>query len=320
MQQVSSDVLQFRGSHYEFGVYQGQQLLKTKYLENRVAMHNNLNKKFAVDVDQVTRLFQQFAKQLLEEIYGLADTLAMDLPQAFVQFGGYYGNIRSGCSIMMGEDYFIRNYDNEPTTYDGRYVLFQPTDGGLATVGPTMQVTGRMDGMDGMNGHGLVMGYNFVNTRQHEDGFVCNMIGRIVLETCATTAEAIFLLERLPHKHSFNYCLFDAAGHTSIVEASPRKVIARDGIACTNHFQALTEENRYTMADTLQREHIISQAAAQSPDLWAGYHPASLTATITLGAHTAPMPFHFGDWLAGHPLYVTKIKGQLDAKTNFANY
>jgi predicted choloylglycine hydrolase len=55
-----------------------------------------------------------------------------------------------------------------------RYLLYQPNDGGLAQIGPTSRVTGRMDGM---NEAGLVMGYNFMHRKHPANGFVCYMVG-----------------------------------------------------------------------------------------------------------------------------------------------
>ena len=343
MQQVSSTVLQFRGSHYDFGHFQGEQIKLTNYLQNRAMRKMSISKRFTVDVHHITQLLQTFAPGILDEIYGLADSLEMELEEAFMQFGGYFANMISGCSILIENDYFLRNYDQEPSTYDGRYVLYAPTDNGYATIGPTMMITGRTDGM---NEHGLVIGYNFVNSRKHEDGFVCNMIARIVLETCATTDEAVQLLERLPHKHSFNYCLLDASGVSRIVEASPRGVAVRTGQACTNHFHLLEAENRYTMADSLRREEIILTRAAENPSFqdgysllnnleedifatkysaWDGtihtatYHPQTLTATITYGSNSKPMPISFRNWLAGTPLLISKIKGELSATNRFTS-
>lgn len=340
---VTSDVLQFRGSHYDFGFWQGEQLKTTRLLQNRVAMHKRLAQKFTVDVVHVQQLFKQFAPALHFEIQGLADSLQLDLQTAYLYFSGYYATAKSGCSILMDGEYMVRNYDNAPETYDGRYVLFAPTDGGYATAGPTMQVTGRMDGI---NEHGLVIGYNFVNTRGSEDGFVCNMIGRILLECCATVQEAVALLERIPHKHSFNYCLLDSSGETLVVEASPRIVSVRHALACTNHFHVLNEENRYRMDDSLAREQVITDAQqyklpfkqafrvmndldggvfATKYGAWDGtlhtasYFPKSLTALIALGGDTKPVAIDFHKWLAGENLLITKLKGTLHATTNFAN-
>ena len=74
-----------------------------------------------------------------------------------------HGFKESGCTVFQGKDFMVRNYDYHPATYDGRYLLFQPNDGGLAQIGPTSRVTGRMDGM---NEAGLTMGYNFMH-RKH---------------------------------------------------------------------------------------------------------------------------------------------------------
>src|SRR4029450_9617231 len=68
----------------------------------------------------------------------------------------------------------------------------------------------------------------------------CVVINRLVLEQCATTAEAVALLRRLPHAMQYNYSLLDAKGVAAVVEASPGAVAIRTGdwLACTNHFQS----------------------------------------------------------------------------------
>lgn len=342
MQPVTSLVVQFRGSYYDFGYYQAQQILKTNYLENRMKMRASIAQKFHADVTVVTNLLNLYAPSLVDELTGLADGLNLPFETVILYFGGYYENQKSGCSIVLQKDFIVRNYDQEPSTYDGRYVLFQPNNGGYATIGPTMQIVGRTDGM---NEHGLVIGYNFVNSRKHGDGFVCNMIARIVLEACKTTDEAITLLEKIPHKHAFNYCLLDASGKTAVVEASSRHTAVRDALVCTNHFEKLTDENRYTMADSIRRVELMQQVAKDQPSVieaysllnssdggvfakkysaWDGtihtatYEPQKLFTAISFGSNRMPMPFNFNKWIQGDDLAVTKLKGVLQAKKPFA--
>jgi len=342
---VFSDIMQFRGSHYDLGKMQGEILKNSPILANRQKLIGHLKKyKYIVDVNEIKEVFQNFSPKIWEEIEGIREALQMGIEEALQEFGGYYLEYgRSGCSILTGTDYFVRNYDNAPETYEGRFFLYQPTDGGLATIGPTMQITGRTDGM---NEAGLVMGYNFVNRKNAGSGFVCNMIGRIILETCRNVEEAIDLLKEIPHRHSFNYVLLDNSGETFVVEASPKRVDVRKGNYCTNHFHLLNEENRYQMTESEAREAAIARQMATADEAYeafrilndsskgvfskkygaysgtlhtACYLPNELQVWFSLGENLRPVIFDFQKWLNGQKLYVKKVKGKLDAKSGFIN-
>lgn len=344
MQSVYSEVLQFRGTHYEFGKRQGE-LLKSSYiLPNRKKQWNKDSYNFLINEQDYKEAINTYAPLLLEEITGLADALEMSMIDAIRNFGGYYLQFRrSGCSIFTTEQFMIRNYDNHPLTYEGRFVLFEPTDGGYATIGPSMQITGRTDGM---NEKGLAMGYNFINKRQSDDGFVCNMIGRLVLQLCSDVDEAIDFLKEIPHRMSFSYVLLDATGKSVVVEASPRRVAVREANYCTNHFEILTEENRYRMEDSMARENAILKA--QHPKIpfedafqmmngsdqgvfsskygaWAGtihtasYHPKEKYVGFALGGDKRPVMISFDKWLDGENLLITKLRGSLTSKDVFIN-
>lgn len=86
---------------------------------------------------------------MLAEINGLADALQWRTEDALREFGGHYVEYgRSGCSILADSQYLIRNYDSHPGSYEGRYMIYQPTDTGYAVIGPSMQITGRIDGIN----------------------------------------------------------------------------------------------------------------------------------------------------------------------------
>lgn len=345
MNKYYSDVIQFKGNHYDFGYKQGELLKDSPILFNRekqwagTRKHRfNINKKEAID------LFTKFMPSMLDELQGLADALNWTMEDALREFGGYYVDYgKSGCSILTGEKFIVRNYDSHPGYYEGRYVIYQPTDAGYATIGPTMQITGRTDGM---NEKGLAMGYNFINRVGSEDGFVCNMIGRIILETCANVEEAIALLKEIPHRTSFSYVLVDPSGETFVVEASPRKVEARRSNMSTNHFELLTEENRYRMDDSLRRQEILESEQSDDLDMYtayqllndrekevfaskydasagtihtAAYLPRERKALFAIGGNQLPVVFDFNRYLAGDRIHVKQIKGKLDYHMPFVN-
>src|SRR5699024_3508760 len=344
MKKVYSDFIQFRGSHYEYGLMQGKLLKDSFILPNRKKQWGSKPHHFIINENEFQHVIKEFASGIWEEIHGLADALKWPMEDAIREFGGYYLEYgKSACSIFTGDDYMIRNYDNHPHSYEGRYLLYQPTDQGYATIGPSMQITGRTDGLNEM---GLAMGYNFINRIHSKDGFMCNMIGRIVLENSATIDEAIHLLQEIPHRHSFSYVLIDKSGNSVIVEASPRKVITRESNACTNHFETLTEENRYRMDESLQREktiknqgklvtnhydafHMMNDSSrgifSSKYGAWAGtlhtasYHPKTLKAGFALGGDRTPILLDFNKWLAGEDYHITRLKGAIPSSSAFVN-
>src|SRR5699024_1127381 len=266
MKHFYSDVVTFTGNHYEFGYKQGQMLKQSPILENRKKQWATSRRRhFNINKQEALQLFLTYMPSMVEELHGLADALDWTMEEALIEFGGYYVEYeRSGFTILGGRYYMIRNYDSHPAYYEGRYVIYQPTDNGYATIGPSMQITGRTDGM---NEKGLVMGYNFINRVGSGDGFVCNMIGRMILENSATIEEAIDLLKAIPHRTAFNYVVSDLSGDSYVVEASPRKVIARKASVSTNHFHVLLEENRYRTDESIRRERILLNKSEEDLDV-----------------------------------------------------
>ncbi len=345
MKKIFADIMQFRGTHYDFGFKQGQ-LQKDSYLvKNRENQWKVRRPRFDINVEETKQVFQTLAPLIWEELIGFQDALGWPMERVLLEFGGYRVKVNpSGCSIFTGEDYLVRNYDYHPKTYDGIYSLYQPSDGGNAVIGVCQKVTGRSDGM---NEKGLAMGYTFMHRKRPGDGFVCNMIGRLILELCDNVEEAVELLKEIPHRGSFSYVLFDKNSKLgSIVETSPRRVEVRQGRACTNHFKIMTEENRHVLDDSKKRLNAMEVAGAY--DLngeaafrllndteqgvfsklygdWAGtihtsaYFPSELEAWYALGGDRMPKKFDFAAWLTGDDIPEKRVEGKVDTKIPFVN-
>ncbi|MCP3030096.1 C45 family autoproteolytic acyltransferase/hydrolase [Halobacillus sp. A1] len=344
MKLVHSNILQFRGTHYDFGYIQGEQLKHSLTVKNREKQWRVRKPRFIVKESEVKHAITRFAPGLWEELKGLRDALEWPMDRVMMEFGGYRIDYKkSGCSIMTGDGYLIRNYDYMPKTYEGRYSFFQPTDGGYAIAGPTQRITGRMDGM---NEHGLTMGYNFMHRKKPGDGFICCMIGRLILESCANVKEAVDMLKEIPHRHSFSYIVFDPSNQTYVIEASPRGVEVRESNVCTNHFEKMKKENRNHLVDSMKRLDAINEARSQLHGAydafrlmndtdrgvfskqysnWAGtihtsgYLPKELKAWFALGGDQQPVEFDFKKWLAGEDISDEVITGEVDTDIPFVH-
>lgn len=344
MKQIYSEIIQFRGSHYDFGYMQGKKIKDSLTVINRENQWKVRKPRFTVEIEEVKKAITQFVPGVWDELLGFQEALEWPVERVLQEFGGYrLDYVRSGCSILTGNDYFIRNYDYHPKTYEGRYVFFQPTDQGYASIGPSQRGTGRMDGM---NEKGLVIGYNFMNRKNPGDGFICCMIGRIIVESCANVEEAVAMLKEIPHRHSFSYVVYDRSGKTFIVETSPRGVEVRRSNACTNHFEIMKNENRNHLVDSKRRLEIMEGQQEQLSDAydafrllndtdqgifsdlyssWAGtihtsaYLPQEMKAWIALGGNQEPIPFDFAKWLDGQDVEIERITGVIDTDLPFVH-
>ncbi len=342
MKTIYSDIIQFRGTHFDFGYMQGMRLKDSLSAKNREDQWKVRKPRFSIKEAEAKEAMTRFAPGIWEELLGLQEALQWPMERVLKEFGGYRVNyVRSGCSIMTGEDYLIRNYDYHPKTYEGRYTFYQPTDQGYAIIGPSQRVTGRMDGM---NEKGLAVGYNFMNRKNPGDGFICCMIGRLLLEACANVQEAVNMVKEIPHRHSFTYVVYDRSGETYAVETSPRGVEVRETAACTNHFEVMRHENRNHLVDSMRRlnvmksrqEHPMSAREAFRllndtdkgvfSDLygsWAGtihtsaYLPREMKAWFSLGGDREPIIFDFAQWLEGRNIETNRIIGEVNTDIAF---
>ncbi|WP_371017879.1 C45 family autoproteolytic acyltransferase/hydolase [Pseudalkalibacillus sp. JSM 102089] len=245
MSELSVSIEQYRGPSVEIGYGLGsheQMEVVQERCENFVQPTN---------LEETQQVYQRFAPHLLDEIMGISIALMISPHKALSLFSGYDLPILEGlgCTAVMTNHGYVRNYDFGPAFYDGRLILRQPEES-YATCGHSLFGIGLHDGM---NEHGLTAGLHFVSTRFHQKGLMAGIVVRMVLDTCRTIEDAISLLKVLPHADEYNYSLTDASGKSAIVEIGPfgSEVRCGETLYCTNHFQVSNKPQ--TTENSLQR-------------------------------------------------------------------
>ncbi len=295
------------------------------------------------DIRKEERSFAKFSSGLWAEIGGLAEGLGISMERAALYFGN--DGLRpplGGCSAVMGGGVYGRNYDFKPRFYGARFAAVQ-IDGSYASIGASELLTGRLDGM---NEQGLVIGLHRVRKSPRAPGLSSVLIVRLVLDQCASTAEAVDLLRWIPHAMPYNYSLLDAGGVAAVVEAVPGSVAVRTGewLACTNHFQSpllrpFNRDVRHSQARLPPLEQWARQGLSAeqmflalnrstSPAFHHGYlrgagtlhtlvaEPAKKRVLIGIGGDAAALDedmldVDFDEWAGGTDLSVTHLDGQL---------
>lgn len=144
----------------------------------------------------------------------------------------------SGCSQAFwtrSTPLLVRNYDYDPFACEGTFLKSNWL--GTRVIAASDCLWGAVDGM---NEHGVAVALAFGGRRALGDGFGIPLILRYVLETCATTKEAVAVLKRVPSNMAYNVSVLDAAGERAIVFVGPdrKPVLARREVA-TNHQQSV---------------------------------------------------------------------------------
>ncbi|AOM82970.1 C45 family autoproteolytic acyltransferase/hydolase [Salisediminibacterium beveridgei] len=336
---IGVDIIKSREDAYLFGYHQGLALKKMPVYQKHVKRRKKSIRQYTVNVAEFNSWMADIQPSLLDELEGLSQALGWRLEDTIHEYGGYQDHWkRSGCSAMMPDGLYARNYDYHPKTYDGRFVLYQPQKG-YGHIGFAQRIIGRMDGM---NQKGLAIGYHFVNRLKPGKGFICTTITRLVLENCKDVPEAIRMLKYLPHRFAFNFSVADRFGNAAVVEASSKGVFIHnnDIRICSNHFRSDEKawENRHFLEETTNRLHNLNEGFVHHPnplDLFykinhtkhqiaktdyrnfAGTIHSVVYDTVTqhvyvgLGVNTQPLLISFGDWINGAPLYFSKLKGKL---------
>lgn len=164
----------------------------------------------------------------------------------------------AGCSQVLwtrGEPALIRNYDYHPGRCEGLFIrsAWHGT--------PVIAVSDSLWGaLDGMNEHGLAVALAFGGTKAVGDGFGIPLVLRYVLEFCASTAEAVDALRRIPSHMAYNVSVIDRAARTATVYVRPGEpAVVVDSVVATNHQETVQWPEHADLTHTVKRAKLLEQ-------------------------------------------------------------
>lgn len=327
-------IVELRGSYYQIGLEQGKELVSLSGFQ-QIDQLRELT--IPSNVQKSKEIVKVISPKLFQELRGLADGLNMQLDDSIKLFSGYDVVFpEMGCTTLVNDGYYVRNYDFSPEMYDARIVFMKPING-YASIGFSQQIIGRLDGM---NEKGLVAGLHFVNNEHREEGFIATAIVRMLLEQCANIEEAITFITDIPHGYCYNYSITDKSGKSILVEASPQQQIINyaNPLVCTNHFESeiLRSKNRINIQDSVKRKEYVNSLLTGELSPLSVYHhfndsnsplffqhykeyfgtlhtvvysPKDFSIIIGVGENCKPMVFSLKEFMEGRMILPDYMKG-----------
>lgn len=232
-----------RGSHREMGQQQGALLRRGGF---RLPPPDERMRLFAGECRELMLLH---CPELLDELEGVGESAGLDrddlltlsitapydpddLPhRACTVFAVLPGRTSDGRTIVgRNFDFFHDVSEDSATTY-----ITRPANG-YASLGNCDIWTGREDGL---NEAGLFVGQAAFFRRGLKPGLTFWFIVRMLLDRCATVAEALSLLSTVPHPASWTFLVADSSGDAAVVEPTLSGVAVRRAqnglLLLTNH-------------------------------------------------------------------------------------
>lgn len=204
---------------------------------------------------------------------------------------------RGGCTSVAwrapdGHVLVGRNYDFYPVQRVRQQIRLAPTS--------TRQTLGMRGSVpcgryDGVNDAGLFVSLHVVlsdRVEQPRPGVPFHLIPRLLLETCATVAEAIERITLLPHLHSFNYLIADPQSFVAVeCHAQRLRIVYPEGdiLAVGNFYRhpdmaALQQRRQQTVSR--QRIAYLEAGDWQQPTSWESIQTAMSDHSAHVCGHT----------------------------------
>lgn len=231
-QKVMYQKWNLKGSPREIGRQQGEALQKNEmYLEWLTSPFelpdgSKLPELDAKSVDERCDMLNHYDPGLGDEVRGIAEGLKLPLSKLNkLLYGGMGAKRPCSCSLFGvgssltadGHAYIGQSYE---FGYEDEYsFVVKQTEGNYSHMGFAFFQVGRFDGI---NEKGLCIGItslDVVNPSAGEkEGFSFSFLVRILLDTCATTAEALQKLSSLPICTNANLIIGDKSGDIALAE------------------------------------------------------------------------------------------------------
>lgn len=225
----------YEGTHYDIGKKRGEHVVNyNPALKPWLMMlPEDVKEMTAEEAEKRVALFETYNFGLGAEIRGLADGLGIKVQELSNVLNGYALQRPCACSVIGiaadattdGHAYIGQSYEY---SYEDEYAFaIQRAEGSYAHMGFSFYQVGRFDGINEKGLCVAITSLDFAKPSAGEaEGFSFPFIVRILLDTCATTREAIVKMRTLPICTNANILIGDVSGN--IIKA---EILTKDGKA-----------------------------------------------------------------------------------------